>query len=191
MPIFYRGAGVGSYWHNNDARIGGFGAHKPGIGASSARLMEHVARGTTSSPYISLTRSYGVALDYALYFGPLRMATSGSPAYVYEIELNDPLPRGLVILDPIKEIATAVPSPLSPISYQHDGVPAFLLGVVSPSMMGHYLATNCPQPSGGGTPRPANLSIELEALVRTLRDAEILAVGTIPASQVVNRLSVY
>jgi len=59
MPIFYRGAGVGTYWHQHDARLTGFMPKAPTIVSSVDRVMQHVARGSISSPYISLTRSYG------------------------------------------------------------------------------------------------------------------------------------
>lgn len=72
--------------------------------------MMHTARTTTDSPYVSLSRSYGVALDYALAAGRA-LPTPAVPAYVYEIELDDPLPTGLVLLDPIQEVAKGVPSP--------------------------------------------------------------------------------
>ncbi|MDG4603388.1 MAG: hypothetical protein P9C48_09030 [Defluviicoccus sp.] len=42
-----------------------------------------------------------------------------------------------------------------------------------------------------GTPRAPNLSPELETLVRALRDAEILAVGNVPASCVRSRYEVW
>lgn len=117
-----------------------------------------------------------------MFFGRTQ-PTQARPAYVYEIELDDPLPPGLQLLDPIKEVVATTQSPLSAISYQHDGLPDFLLGVVNPSTMGQYLSTPTKQPPpGGGTTRSANLTPELEALVRALRDAEILAVGNIPAS---------
>ena len=54
--------------------------------------------------------------------------------------------------------------------------------------MGHHLDTPIMQPPrGGGTVRSANLMPQLEALVRALRDSEILAVGNIPASCVIFR----
>ena len=46
-------------------------------------------------------------------------------------------------------------------------------------------------PASEGTPRPPNLTIELETLVRALRDAEILAHGIIPATCVKNSFEVY
>jgi hypothetical protein len=51
MPIFYRGAGVGTHWHINDARLTGFTPQAPGIVLSIDRLMQHIVSGTVSSPY--------------------------------------------------------------------------------------------------------------------------------------------
>jgi hypothetical protein len=193
MPIFYRGAGVGTYWHENDARLNGFTSKKPGAIHSIDRLMKHVARADVNSPYISLTRSYGVAYWYAALFGHAQLtATETNPGYVYEIELSHPLPAGLHLLDPVKEVTKAAPGPLDSISYQHDGLPDFLLGVINHREMGHFLTTPCLQPPpGGGTPRRPNLTIQLETLVRALRDAEILAVGNIPAAYIRSRHNVW
>src|SRR5258705_6572608 len=102
MPLFWRGAPIGSFWHTNDARLSGFTAHFPGMPTSVDRIVQHVSIGTAASPFISLTRSYAVAWAYAVLFSGLS-ASSANPAYVYEIELHDPLPSGLVLLDPINE----------------------------------------------------------------------------------------
>lgn len=191
MATFYRGAGIGTYWHLNDARLTGFNAHFPGAHRTTASLMNHIKNGTTASPFISMTRSYSVAWSYALFSGHA-VPTVAAPAYVYEIVINTPPPVGLTVLDPLGEIAGAVPPPLSAISYQHDGLPAFLMGVLDPVAMNHHLTAPIKQtPPGGAAPRAANLTAELETLVRTLRDAEILAVGTIPAGCVVNRYAVF
>jgi len=148
--------------------------------------MEHIARADVNSPYISLTRSYGVAYWYTVLFGRTP-ATKINPGYVYEIELSHPLPPGLQILDPVKEVAMAAPEPLDLVCYQHDGLPDFLLGVMNPMEMGQFLKPLRPKPPpGGGAPIP-RLTIQLETLVRALRDAEILAVGNIPATCVRNR----
>ena len=156
------------------------------------RLMLHIARSTVNSPFISITRSYAVAWRYAM-SSSARVPTASDPAYVHEIEIQKPLPQGLKLLDPVKEIAQALPSPidLGP-PYQHDGFPDFLLGIVDPRNMGHFLEQHSMQPpSSEGTPRPPNLTIELETLVRALRDAEILAHGNIPATSVKTRFEVY
>ena len=102
------------------------------------------------------------------------------------------MPHGLQIIDPVKEIGAAIPRSLASSSYQHDGLPDFLLGVVNPTLMSNFLTMPILQPpSAGGTTRPPNLSLELETLVRALQDAEILAVGNIPTSCVRYRYRVW
>ena len=192
MAIFYRGSGIGTYWHINNPIESGFAARAPEMTPTINRLMLHIARSTVNSPFISTTRSYAVALRYAM-SSSVRVPTVKSPAYVHEIEIQEPLPKGLELLDPVKEVAKSLPSPTSigP-PYQHDGFPDFLLGIVDPSNMGRFLEQHSMQPpSSEGTPRTPNLTIELETLVRTLRDAEILAYGNIPAKSVKNRFEVY
>ena len=192
MPIFYRGACVNSYWHLNNPIETGFTARAPGTRPTIHRLMHHIARGTITSPFISLTRSPAVAWHYAV-FDSLEVPTRSNSAYVYEIEINEPLPSGLKLLDPIKEIAKVLPDPTYPgPPYQHDGLPDFVLGVVNPRNMAHFLALQSQQmPFSEGTPRPPNLTLELETLVRAIRDAEILAQGSIPAAYILNRFDVY
>lgn len=183
--IFYKGAGVGTYWHKNDARNQGFRATRPTVLHSLDRLMQHIARGSTVSPYISLTRSYGIAYRYAV-SGRL-MATTDNPGVVYEIEIEDHLPENLKLLDPIKEVVAEVPNPLASIPYQHDGDMEFLLGVINPKMNENLIRPVKQPPPRSGTPRPANLSTELETIVLSLRDSEILAMGHIPAGCIRNR----
>ena len=96
----------------------------------------------------------------------------------------------LEIYDPVKEITKGLPGPFSP-PYQHDGYPDFLHGIVSPKQYRQQLERPYPQPPPAqGTSRPANLTIQLETLVRALRDAELLVLGDIPASRVTNRFKV-
>jgi len=190
VAVFYRGAGVNTYWHNNDARISGFIPLSSGTTATVNCLMDHIVYGTVSSPFVSLTRSYGVAWDYAVNAGRQR-PTPNNPAYVYRIEISNPPPINLTLLDPIKFVAQNLPSALDP-PYQHDGMPSFLLGVVDPiGNVKHRSAPYTQPPPGGGASRPPNLTTELEALVKALRDAEILAVGTIPASCITARYPIY
>src|SRR5712691_2721501 len=172
MTVLYRGAGVGTWWHDHDARLTGFTPQCPGTPPSVDQVMSHIAK-TTATPHISLTRSYPIAYGYAL-FGRVSPSPN-NPAYVYEIELSEPLPRGLQLVDPVKELAPALPCPVADISYQHDGPYTFLLGVVDPVWHGDCLMALCPQPPRSvATARPPNLTPQLEALVRVLRDAEIL-----------------
>ncbi len=192
MAIFYRGAGINTYWYLNDPMEQGFIARSPGMTPTITRQMLHIARSTVNSPFISITRSYAVAWHYAMVSSG-RVPTPEDPAYVHEIEIQEPLPPGLHLLDPVKEVAQMLPSPTNPgPPDQHDGLPEFLLGVVEPGRMGNFLTQYAKQPpSSEGTPRPPNLTIELETLVRALRDAEILAHGNIPITCVKNRFEVY
>jgi hypothetical protein len=139
-----------------------------------------------------LTRSFGVAWDYAVHFGRSTPATPANPGFVYEVEIDEPPPLGLVLLDPVREVVNNAPGPLAAIPYQHDGSQEFLLGVVSPTKLGRYLKAPCRQPPPAtGTKRPPNLSLELEALIRAVRDSEILAIGVIPTACVRNRYPVH
>jgi hypothetical protein len=186
VALFYRGAGPGTYWALNDARLTGFVAQRPGATPNVSRLISHIRIGTTTSPYVSLSRSFGVAREYAL-SGTAGIAGPSNPGHVYEIELTDPLPGGLEILDPIQEIARTLNSPLASPTYHHDGDQGFVLGVIDPNNYSNFLTATIQTPLHGATARSANLSEQLEALLRALRDAEILAVGNIPATCVVDR----
>jgi len=110
--------------------------------------------------------------------------TPANPAHVWEIEIDDPPPSGVTVLDPMAEIVTSLPSPLAQFTYQHDGDQNFLLGVVDPPGLGlnAHLHRLVRLPPGVDGPRTPNLSDELQALVRALRDSEILVIGTIPQS---------
>ena len=113
MAIFYRGAGIDTYWHRNNPVERGFIARSPEMEPTTTRLMDHIARSTVNSPFISLTCSYGVAWHYAM-SSSTRAPTSREPAYVHEIEIQEPLPYGLKLLDPIKEVAQTLTLPIDP-----------------------------------------------------------------------------
>ena len=195
MATFYKGAGIGTHWHTHDSRRVGFTARSPATHPDTEALIEHIATGTANSPYISLTRSYAVAWNYAVR-GTTNIRTLDKQGYVYEVEIDIPLPSGLELLDPVKEVAMSLPNPIDvgseaeyPI-YQHNGLPTFLLGVVSPRDMSRFQIGRQPQPPGPGVPCPPNLTPQLEALVNALRDAEILFHRHIPPSCVKNRFEV-
>src|SRR5262249_34512879 len=157
----------------------GFTPHSPGALPSNLALMNHIACASIRSPYISFSRSFGVARTYA-FVGPHGAATNARPGYVWEIEVSDD--RICRVLDPVVEIARSLPDPYAAFSSQHDGNPNLLWGVIDPVTMGHFIDEPRVQPPGGcGTPRAANLSVQLEALVRALRDAEVLMLGNVPA----------
>jgi len=147
--------------------------------------MNHVARGTVTSPFVSLTRSFGVALDYARQ-GPLP-PSSETPAYVWEVEIPEKVPPGIKVIDPVKEVARFLPGPLASAHYAHDGPQSFLLAVIDPATFPDAnLAVPLP-PGGSGPAKAANLSLELQTLVSALRDSEILVCGTIPKEWIVMR----
>ena len=195
MATFYKGAGVGTHWHINDSREGGFEARSPTTRPTIEALITHVAKSTANSPYISLTRSYAVAWNYAVR-GGTDIRTLDKRGCVYEIEIDTPLPSQLKLLDPVKEVAMSLSNPIDVDSeggypfYQHNGLPTFLLGVVSPADMSHFQVGRQPQPPGPGVPCPPNLTPQLETLVNALRDAEILLHGHISPSCVKNRFEV-
>ena len=142
MATFYKGAGVGTHWHINNSREVGFEARSPTTRPTIEALIAHVAESTANSPYISLTRSYAVAWNYAMR-GGTDIPTLDKPGYVYEIEIDVPLPSGLKLLDPVKEIALGLPNPVDVYSeggypsYQHNGLPTLLLAVFNPEGMSH------------------------------------------------------
>ncbi len=192
MAVFFRGAGVGTYWHLNDARIRGFVAQSPGNSLSVDSIKRHIRNGTTVSAFISMTRSYEIAWTYALYCG-YSAPTATTPAYVYEIEIDTPALQRVEVLDPIREIVNATPPPLAPGChyYQHDGAQDLLIGLVDFKRHGKILKKGIRSPMAGATPRSAIISEELETMVRALRDAELLAARFIPQACIVNRYEVY
>ena len=195
MATFYKGAGIGTHWHIHDSRQVGFTAWEPEADPTIEALITHIAIETVNSPYISLTRSYAVAWNYAVRGGS-DIRTLDRRGCVYEIEIDIPLPSGLELLDPVREVAMSLPNPIDIDSeeeysfYQHNGLPTFLLGVVSPSDMGHFQVGRQPQPPGPGVPGPPNLTPQLTALVNALRDAEMLLYKHVPPSCVQNRFEV-
>jgi hypothetical protein len=89
---FYKGVGVGTHHHGADLRLTGLSPRNPGSPYNPTSVMHHIARGTTTSPLISLTKSYGVAEDYARN-ASRTPPTAANPARVYEVEISDPPPR--------------------------------------------------------------------------------------------------
>lgn len=195
MATYYKGAGVGSHWHIHDSRKIGFTARSSERNPTTDVLIEHIATSTLNSPYISLTRSYAVAWDYAM-IGETDRPTPDNPAYIYEIEINNSSPSDIKLIDPIKEVAQSFLEPLEVNTpeeysyYQHNGLQSYLLGVVNPQEMDRYLFGRLPAPPGPGTEYPLQPKTQLKTLINTLRDAEILILGDIPRSCVKNRFDV-
>jgi hypothetical protein len=176
---FYRGVGVGSYHYSRDLRLTGLSPANVGGQNNATTVMHHIAWGTITSPYISLTKSYGVAEDYARNASRVP-PTPTKPAHVYEMDIPVPPPHGVLIIDPLYIIAAQHQNPLTS-KYHHDGNQDFLLGVVNRAMATGVTKVRHP-PGMGGAPRFPNLSVELEALTYVLRDAEVLVVGNLPTN---------
>jgi hypothetical protein len=190
MPRFYKGVGVGTHLHGADLCLSGLRPRDALMADNVQNLMEHIA-GNTVGPYISLTRSYGVAEAYARDFG--RAFPSASiPGYVYAIDLEYPTPPEVKrVLDPVAEIAVYINRPLDPGSYHHDGDMNFLLGIVNPLTMANHLAAHARQPRGATMPfHPPKLTKELATIVRALRDAEVIVFGSVPPHCVMERYPV-
>lgn len=132
MATFYKGAGVGSYWHIHDSRKIGFTSREPDRNPTTEVLIEHIATGTLYSPYISVTRSYAVAWNYAM-AGVVDIPTDDNPAFIYEIEIDNSSPTDIKLIDPIKEVAKSFLEPIDVYSqqeysfYQHNGLQSYLL----------------------------------------------------------------
>ena len=169
MAVFFKGAGIGTYWHTNDATVVGFTPRQAGVNNTSPRIVQHVAKNNVVSPCISFSRSFEVAKDYAIRWGTTGTTpTSHTPAYVYEVELNDPLPSGVTLFDPVIEIARALPVPQNLTTYQHKGDVNLLASILTPSVFG--FTTNA----------LLGVTDEFAAIAFALRDAEILVFGKIP-----------
>ena len=184
MSRYYKGAGIGTFWHKNDAMVHGFTAASAGSSAGVHTIKNHIVNQlVTHSPYISLTRSYEVAEAYAKYYGRVPPESS-NPAYVYELNIEQS--SGTVLFDPVQELSTFLGSPFNQQFYQHNGAQDVILGVVDSTKFAHVLSRFIRTP---GIPpmRGPSISDELITLIRALRDAEVLALGVITRNCLIDR----
>lgn len=175
MATFYKGAGIGTHWHTHDSRRVGFTARSPVTNPETEVFIDHIVANIANSPYISLTRSYAVAWHYAVFNGKQEPGPV-KPAYIYEIEIDDSLPHGLNLLDPVKEIVHILPQPLR--------------GIVNLEYMEDLLSGQTPQFSNPSRRFSPNVEQQLIALVFAERDAEVLVHGYIPPFCVKHRFEV-
>jgi hypothetical protein len=192
MPLFFKGVGPGTHHSGRNLSSTGLSPRDPSAWTGSIYpLMAHICDGTTMSGYISLTRSFGVARAYAL-MGRVPPTVS-YPGFVWEVEINFPLPATVTdIIDPVGRTASTLGHSLGNFSYHHDGDQNFLLGVVDPVRMRRYRSAPVQDPPGSTRPiRTAHCSKELETIVRTLRDAEVLVTGDLPGSCFTKRHAVW
>jgi hypothetical protein len=73
--------------------------------------------------------------------------------------------------------------PIVPLAYQHNGNQVYILSVVDPARFPSLLLGPAPLPPGSAAvPAPPYCSDDFQALVRALRDAEVIVSGNIPGS---------
>ncbi len=190
MPaVFYKGVGVGTHNHANDLRLVGLMPRATGS-LNVVAMQQHIAGGTGYSPCISITKSYGVARDYAMN-SSLAKPTQATPGHVYEIHIpeNTQSPQ---LIDPVNYISSSNANLLGSQTYHHNGDQNFLGFVAYRQSKGgiHPQALRPPGLSGAGT-LPVQLSSELESIVFAIRDAEILVHGNMPASWFVRRYDIF
>jgi hypothetical protein len=187
MSRYYKGAGVGTFWHKNDAMISGFtqpsGGTPPGVTAIKNHIVHQLI---SKSPYISLSRSYEVAENYAKYYG-LSSPTPSSPAFVYELDILTS--SGAVLIDPVQELASSLGAPFAHSFYQHNGAQDILLGLIDATLFGYVLKRHVRGP-GKPTSLVPKITEELLALVRALRDAEVLASSAVLRTCLIDKHSV-
>jgi hypothetical protein len=120
--------------------------------------------------------------------GVTGFATATNPGYVYEVEIDEMpgAPKNVQVIDPVKVIAASLPDPPTSIPYQHDGYPGILLGIVLPRLMARFAHAGLIGPPGTGPGLPS-FTRQLDALVRALRDAELLVENYIPKDCVIDR----
>lgn len=189
MSIFFKGAGPGTHWWNNDARLQGFSV-SPGMQNINA-IIRHITAYSYPSPYLSFTASFAVAQIYAL-VGPDGLATQSMPGYVYEIDVTTDPTAGLRLIDPIQEILASNPPlgtvPLLPT--HHDGGQDLILAIASPGSYPTVLATPPPRP-GNPIPTPPIVQRPFQAVIFVLRDAEILVATHVSPACIIHRHNVY
>ncbi len=191
MVRLYKGVAPGTHHHATDLRTTGIAAHSPNDNVNLQAFVQHVALGSMHSPLISLSSSYAVAAQYAAV--GKRRARHGSPGYVYQIDVPDPVPPSIEVHDAALYIANELlnsNNALTILNYRHNGDREFLLSVVNPQRFGHLKSTPPIVPSGLMTSSPPLLTDQLKAMVHALRDAEVMVARNVPKSWVTYRFNV-
>jgi len=184
LPLFYKGAGIGTHWHLNDARTGGFKA-VPTVGVHSVNAVRnHIANYSYPSPYLSVSTSFAVAREYALHGGGVP-PTPANPGHVYEVNLAN-LPT-LTVYSPL-EILTGGCLGRGVVPHQHTGDWDLLLCLAGSTAHGGVLGISVYHPTSHVPPTYAP---DVKPLATALRDAEMLVFDEIPAICVTNRFDVY
>lgn len=179
--MLYKGAGPGTHWNKNDARLGGFSSPQQVAGTPNY-VLSHVIAYSQRSPFTSFTTSYAIAQRYAI-SGPAGPATPGNPGFVYSVDLSQLAATALVkLVDPIEALALGLNGNWV---HAHNADVDLLQDLARGQPP---LAT----PAGRfGRPQNLHLPTELQALVNAMRDAEILVEGGVPSAAITDRDPVY
>jgi hypothetical protein len=174
----YKGAGPGTHWWSTDARLTGFSVGAVSVPSPGA-ILTHISNYSFPSPYVSMSTSFAVAMQYAM-SGPAGAASSTLPGYVYEIDTTQ---AHCNLVDPVEEISKTW------LCHEHDGAPDLILAVADPVTHSSVLSTPPRRLGTGGSLFPPNISQNLYVLVYAIRDGEVLACS-VPKNCVVNRHNV-
>lgn len=179
--ILYKGAAPNSYWHQNDPRINGhFAAARPRLATSASRMVKHIAEASNNSPFVSFTYSFAVATEYAL-----DGATETNRGRVYEVDFSvlsgD---REAILFDPVHSICKHFNW-----VHNHDGGQDLIVGIADP-LRGDILEAY-PRRPPTAPQRFAKFDQSLEALVRAIRDSEVLTVSFTLADGMINAYDLY
>lgn len=188
MAVLFKGAGPGTHWWLNDARIAG-GFHSPPIAPPSpAAAIRHVTTYSHPSPYVSFSASFDIARTAYALFGPGGPATAAVPGYVYEI---DTALADVVIHDPLALIAATQPDlrDVPRLPTHHDGSTDLILAIAAPTRFPTIMTTP-PRRLRDDDSRAPMVTPELQALIFALRDVEVL-IERAPPACIVNRHSVW
>jgi hypothetical protein len=113
-------------------------------------------------------------------FAGVSPPSQANPAYVWQLDIS--ASSGVRLIDPVHAVAEANKDPFADISYHHDGDQDFLSWVTDPTMLSGGPLKLSRVPPGQDGASVSHASKQLRTMVHALRDAEILAVGTIPQS---------
>jgi hypothetical protein len=190
MARYFKGAALGSHWHLNDARLSGFTAINVANSHSGAAIINHIVHGTSNSPYVSITKSWMMALQYARQSRlPDVAATANLPAYIYEIDFTD---TTVSLYDAIVEIGKTLPTPHLQIGYAHNGDSRLIAAILNGKLANYLKRAKLTGPPNNNNAAVAPVvSDELRALLLTLRDAEVLVLHAIPRNYITIRHNVW
>ena len=161
MTMIYKGAAPNTYWHLNDPRnLGGFTAGNLHLQRSANIAVTHITQSSRRSPFISFTYSFAVAVQYAI-----DGATKNNQGVVYAIDTSGINSR--LFYDPVKELASTFST-----VHAHDGGQNLIIGISDQTQQNILFVP--PERPPGAAAIPPQVTNHLQAIVKAIRDAEVL-----------------